>query len=61
MIEQIIKDYYKAWNNALATNDSSQVREKMSPEFVGYWCHSAWQLRRSMTTTMTLTMFWSST
>lgn len=41
MIEQIVTEYFEAWNKALDTNNPDYIRQKMSKKFTGFWCHSA--------------------
>ncbi|WP_246247626.1 nuclear transport factor 2 family protein [Piscibacillus halophilus] len=41
MMEQVLNDYFNAWNQAFKSNDSGLIRSKMSEQFVGFWAHSS--------------------
>jgi hypothetical protein len=38
-MQKILTDYFKAWNDGFISKDSSQIKEYMSKEFIGYWAH----------------------
>ncbi|QFT87599.1 hypothetical protein FIU87_02955 [Bacillus sp. THAF10] len=39
-IENVIQDYFKAWNEGFVSKNGDSIRSFMSREFVGYWAHS---------------------
>ncbi|MFC4559268.1 DUF4440 domain-containing protein [Virgibacillus kekensis] len=39
-IDDVLKDYFDAWNKGLITKNSDGIREYMSRDFVGYWANS---------------------
>ncbi|MGM0835382.1 MAG: DUF4440 domain-containing protein [Bacillota bacterium] len=39
-IEEVVDNYFRAWDKAFITKDSSEIKSFMSEKFVGYWAHS---------------------
>ncbi|WP_029191092.1 hypothetical protein [Ornithinibacillus scapharcae] len=38
--EEVLGDYYKAWNQGFKTKDPTNIKEFMSKDFTGYWAFS---------------------
>ncbi|MBY0122035.1 nuclear transport factor 2 family protein [Bacillus sp. S/N-304-OC-R1] len=39
-INEVLKDYFKSWNEAFITKDGERIKSYMSKDFRGYWAHS---------------------
>ncbi|TKC19217.1 nuclear transport factor 2 family protein [Robertmurraya kyonggiensis] len=38
-IKDVLVDYMQAWNDGFVSKDGDMIREFMSKNFIGYWCH----------------------
>ena len=39
-IQDVLKDYFKSWNEGFISKNGDKIRSYMSKNFVGYWAHS---------------------
>ncbi|MFD1020879.1 nuclear transport factor 2 family protein [Thalassobacillus hwangdonensis] len=39
-IDNVLEEYFHAWNEGFTTKNGDGIRAHMSKEFVGYWAHS---------------------
>ncbi|WP_245835797.1 hypothetical protein [Virgibacillus ndiopensis] len=39
-IQETIKNYFDAWNEAFTSKNADNIRSFMSNKFTGYWAHS---------------------
>ena len=39
-IQNVLKDYFKSWNEGFISKNGDKIRSYMSEKFVGYWAHS---------------------
>lgn len=39
-IYEVLKDYFKCWNEAFVSKDGEKLKNYMSKNFRGYWAHS---------------------
>ncbi|WP_257350995.1 hypothetical protein [Pseudalkalibacillus decolorationis] len=40
-IQEVLNDYFKAWNKGFVSKNGDGIRAHMSEKFVGYWAHSS--------------------
>lgn len=39
-IEEVLNDYFIAWNKGFISKNGDGIRAYMSKSFIGYWAHS---------------------